>query len=66
MSRKDKIQIYIPVGIGWQELVEQVVELRKSEGKLYSPWYGREFTTSEVVIDALQELVRRIKAEQAE
>lgn len=66
MARKDKVQIYIPIRNDWDKLVERVVELRESEGMVYTPWQGLEYTASEVVIDAMKELVKRIERDQAE
>jgi hypothetical protein len=61
MARKNKVQIYIPVKEDWESLVEKLVGLRRGEGKEYTPWLGMNYTTSEVVIDAMKELARRIE-----
>jgi hypothetical protein len=56
MARKEKIQVYVPQDVDFDELINKVAALRKTEGKQYRPFGKMEHTVSEVIIDALQEL----------
>lgn len=63
---KNRVQIYVQDEDEFKALVAKVAALRKSEGKEYKPWYGLDYTVSEVILDALDQLAQEWDTRQSE
>lgn len=63
---KNRVQIYVQDEDEFKAMIAKVAALRKSEGKEYKPWYGLDYTVSEVILDALSELAQEWDARQSE